>query len=266
MKRFDCTSALAVRILLALSLLFSGRLAFAQELKIAAAADLNNALREIATSYEHQSGRKLQITFGSSGNLTTQILNGAPFDLLLSADTGFPQQLISSGKADASTMTLYGRGTLVVATSASVPAPTPGSPLDVLRSSAITKIALANPRHAPYGRAAEAALRSAGIYDAVAPKFVLGENISQTAQFVLSGDAQAGLLALSLVKNASAAGIRWAEVPQQLYPVMNQAGVVISNSPQKAAAAEFLRYLLSPSARSILEKYGFKSPDAGAAK
>ena len=265
MKGFDRTLAFVMKVLLALGLLFCGTLAFAQ-LKIAAAADLNNALREIAANYEHQSGRRLQITFGSSGNLATQILNGAPFDVLLSADTGFPQQLINSGRADASSLMLYARGTLVVTTNSNAPAPNPASPLEVLTSPAITKVAVANPRHAPYGRAAEAALRAAGLYDAVAPKFVFGENISQTVQFVQSGNAQAGLLALSLVKSASAAGLKWSEVPQKLYPVMNQAGVVISSSRQKSDAAEFLRYLDSPASRTVLEKYGFKTPETGAAK
>ena len=242
---------------LAISLLLTTACAAAQEITVAAAADLNAALPEIAARYKKQTGQEVKLTFGSSGNLTNQIQNGAPFDVFFSADEDYPKQLIAAGLADKYTLYRYAIGRLVLWV--------PGTPLDLPKlgmqaflDPSIKKIAIANPQHAPYGRAAEAALKHFGIYDQVSAKLVLGENVSQAAQFVESGNAQAGLIALShaLAPAMKGKGQYWI-VPLHAYPTLNQAAVALSRSRQPAAARKFLQFLRSPEAASLLKSYGF---------
>jgi molybdate transport system substrate-binding protein len=245
-------------VCLAILLLLSSMLCGAQELTVAAAADLNFALRDIAARYESATGTKVKLTFGSSGNLSTQIENGAPYDLFFSADVDYARKLETSGAAVPGTLYEYAVGKLVLW----VPN---GSKLDVNRGLAaldspmVKKIAIANPAHAPYGRAAVAALKNQGIYDRVQDKLVLGENISQTAQFVESGNADAGLLALSLalaptMKNEG----RYSQIPQSSYPEIRQAVVVLKSAKDKAAASRFLDFVKSPPAAESLRQYGFE--------
>jgi len=231
----------------------------AQTLRVAAASDLQFVLPELAAQYEKQSGTKLAITFGSSGNLFAQIQNGAPFDLFFSADIFYPDKLLAAHQADASSIQVYAVGRLVVW----LP---PDSPLDpagglrILLDPRIQKIAIANPEHAPYGRAAIAALQRAGLYEQLKPKLVLGENISQAAQFVESGSAQAGMLAFSLASSpALRSGKRW-EVPADQYPQVEQGVVLISASSNKPAANAFLAFVKTPTARTVFERYGFFLP------
>jgi molybdate transport system substrate-binding protein len=246
---------------LAVCLVLLAACAVAQEITIAAAADLSTALPEIVASYTSQTGQTVKLSFGSSGNFTTQIQNGAPFDIFFSADEEYPRQLIAGGLADKDTLYRYAVGRLVLW----VPN---GSQLDIqelgiraLLDPSIKKIAIANPQHAPYGRAAEAALRHSAIYDQVATKLVLGENVSQAAQFVESGNAQAGLVALShaLASAMKDKGRYWI-VPPDSYPALNQAAVVLSRSKQKDAARRFLDFLRSPEATTLLKKGGFSLP------
>src|SRR5271166_1698960 len=170
----------------------------AQEITVAAAADLNYALKELAARFEKKTGDKVTLSFGSSGNLFAQIESGAPYDLFFSADEAYPKKLAAEGFAESASLHIYAIGHLVLW----VPNGSGLDPqklhMDLLLQSSVQRIAIANPEHAPYGRAAKAALEHFGLQDRVAKKLVLGENISQAAQFVQSGNAQAGLIALSL--------------------------------------------------------------------
>lgn len=247
---------MAKKLLLAL-LLWSAASCLAEELNVAAAADLNFAFQEIATKYRQDTGNTLKLSFGSSGNFFAQIQNGAPFDLYFSADIDFPRKLEAAGLAEPGTLWKYATGKIVLW------APN-GSKLDlakgieVLRDPSIKKISIANPRHAPYGRAAEAAMKKAGLYDAVATKLVLGENISQAAQFIDSGNADIGIIALSLATAPSMQTRgRYVEVSTALYPPIEQGTVVLSSSRKKATAKQFLDYLKRPESQFTLRKYGF---------
>jgi molybdate transport system substrate-binding protein len=245
--------------------------AIAQEITVAAAADLNFALKEIAQKYETKTGVKVKVTFGSSGNFFSAIQNGAPYDVYFSADVDYPKQLEAAGLTEPGTMYEYAVGRLVLW------APK-DSPLDVtlgmklLGDARVRKIAIANPKHAPYGRAAVAAMKSAGVFEKAEARLVLGENISQTAQFVQTGNADVGLLALSLVSHPSnisqggapamsptMQGKYWL-VPAETYPAIRQAAVVMKASRHKGEAKQFLEYVKSDEAQAIFKKNGFDKP------
>ena len=193
--------------------------------------------------------------------LTTQIQNGAPFDLFFSADMGYPKRLIDAGVADAagssdsSTPILYAKGTLVLWTRKDSPLPPPS--LDLLRNSALKRLAIANPDRAPYGRAAVAALTSLKLYDELKPRIVTAENIAQTAQFVDSGNADAGLISLTsaLTPRLASSG-NYFVIPRDLYPPIEQGAVIVSRTTQRAAAHKLLDYLLSPPVQAQLAKSG----------
>jgi len=235
----------------------------AQTLRIAAASDLQFVLPDLAAQYERQSSVKLAITYGSSGNFFAQIQNGAPFDLFFSADVSYPDKLVSAHLADPNSLQVYAIGRLVLCLPPDSPLD-PATGLKVLLDPRIQKIAIANPAHAPYGRAAVAALKNAGLYEQLTPKLVFGENISQAAQFVQSGSAQAGLIAFSIAFSpAMKSGKHW-EVPAAQYPAVEQAVVLLADSPNKAPADSFLAFLKTPAARAIFELYGFFLPPAPA--
>ena len=201
-----------------------------------------------------QAGAQLEIAYGSSGNFFAQIGNGAPFDVFLSADVEYPRKLAAKGIGVASSLFTYGAGRLVVW----VPANSPLDPATALREGSWNHLAIANPQHAPYGRAAEAVLRGMGIYDRVAPKLVLGENVAQTLQFVESGAADVGIVALSLAVAPSTRALgRYWEIPLDTYPRMEQGGLLLKDTP---AARAFRDFLLSPPGRRILKQYGFYLP------
>jgi len=214
---------------------------------------------ELATEYEKQSDVKLSVTYGSSGNFFAQIQNGALFDLFFSADSAFPSKLAAAHLADADSLQIYAVGRLVLW----LPADSsldPAGGLKILLDSRVRKIAIANPEHAPYGRAALEVLDHAGLYDRVKAKLVLGENISQAAQFAQSGSAQAGLIALSLALSPTmASGKRWVP-PVGQQPELEQAAVVLTSSSNKKTALDFLAFLKAPKARAIFERYGFQLP------
>jgi molybdate transport system substrate-binding protein len=226
-----------------------------RKLSIAAAADLQFALAEAARQF-HQTHPQtdLQVDYGSSGNFYAQIRNGAPFDIFLSADVQYPRTLVQDGIARADSVFVYAAGRLAVWVAAS----SPFDPATALRDPSVHRIAIANPQHAPYGRAAEAALRYMGLYESVEKKLVLGENISQTMQFVQSGAADVGMVALSLAVAPTVRGQgRYWEVPLEAYPKMEQGGIILKDS---AAAREFRAWLLAPAGRSLLKQYGFFLP------
>ncbi len=233
-----------------------------REISVAAAADLSVVLPEISQSFEKTSGVLVRLSFAASGALTQQIENGAPFDVFLSADMGYPKQLVAEEKADGATLHSYAVGKLVLWAQAGSPLDVEHKGMDVLLDPSVNKIAIANPQHAPYGRAAVAALQHYGLYEKVSDRLVLGENIAQAAQFVESGNAQVGLVALAhvLAPAMKGKGKYW-EVPAESYPPLDQGAVVIANSPHARDARAFLDYLKSSDARAVLRRYGFTSPD-----
>ncbi len=250
-----------MKYLLTLLLLLIGTFATAQEIVVAAAADMSAALPQLAAAYTNKTGQTVKLSLGSSGNLTNQIRNGAPFDVFFSADEQYPQQLIAEGLAAQDTLYRYAVGRLVLWVPSDSPLDLSKLGVKALLDPSVKKISIANPATAPYGRAAEATLRHFGIYDQVAGRLVIGENVSQAAQFVESGNAQAGLIALShaLAPALKDKGRYWT-VPLDAYPTLNQAAVVLSRSKQPDAARKFLDFLRSPEAASLLSSYGFSVP------
>src|SRR5271169_2019280 len=247
--------------LVALLLLLPGSFATAQEIIVAAATDMSAALPQLVAAYTKKTGQPVKVSFGSSGNLTNQIRNGAPFDVFFSADEQYPQQLIAEGLATKDTLYRYAIGRLVLWVPGDSPLDLSKLGIQVLLDPSVKKISIANPATAPYGRAAEAALRHFQIYNQVSSRLVLGENVSQAAQFVESGNAQAGLIALShaLAPAMKDKGRYWT-VPLDAYPTLNQAVVVLSRSKQGDAARRFLDFLRTPEATSLLASYGFSLP------
>jgi molybdate transport system substrate-binding protein len=229
-----------------------------QTLTIAAASDLKFALDELLQGFRaRHPGAEVQVTYGSSGNFLAQLANGAPFDVFLSADVAYPRKLAEQGLV-ADAVFLYAVGRIVVWVPKDSPLPVEQRGLEALKDPAARRIAIANPQHAPYGRAAEAALKSQGVYDAVKDKLVLGENIAQTAQFVQSGAAEAGIiaLALALAPAMKDQGRAW-EVPLEAYPRMEQGGAILKHAKTPALAQAFRDYLLGPEGKALLERYGF---------
>lgn len=228
--------------------------------RIAAASDLKFALDEITSTVESEyPGLTISTTYGSSGQFVQQLRNGAPFDVYLSADARYVQDLVDAGLADRRDVFPYAIGRLV--TWFPDRAPTPNAGLQSLADESIRTVAIANPEHAPYGKAAMAALESAGVLDAVEGKLVLGENVAQAAEFVRSGNADAGIVALSLVLSDPLRGVgSWTAVPLDSYPRLDQAGVVLAGADDRAAAAIVRAAILGPEGRAVLADYGFSLP------
>lgn len=242
-----------------------GPLCKAQEVTVAAAADLQGVMPGIAAQFQKDTGKTVKLIYGSSGNFFQQLQNGAPFDMFFSASLDYPKQLDSAGLIEAGTFYQYATGKIVIwvpndsklDVSAGLPA---------LLNPAVKKIAIANPQHAPYGQAAVAAMKKEGVYDKVADKLVLGENISQTASFIVSGAADTGIVALSLAlsPNMKDKG-RYTEIPAGEYPPIEQACVVLKSSQQKDTAKAFLNFIKTPAVADLFRSYGFAVP-AGATR
>ena len=248
------------RKLILLALVFTAA-AYSQELKIAAAADLSGALDKVAADFKKQTGVSVKISYGSSGHFFSEIRNGAPYDVFLSADRSYPETLDNFGKTDGEA-TIYALGKLVlwVANRTGVE-PAPGN-FNVLTSNRVSKIAIANPEHAPYGRAAVAAMSHFNIYEQVKSKLVLGENIAQTAQFADSGNVDAAFISMSLAQTDSMKKSgRYVIVPLDSYPLLYQAAVVLRSSQEKADAHRFVKFLSSVSAQKTLAEHGFEAPE-----
>ena len=228
------------------------------QLSIAAAADLVYCLEELNRDFAKANpGVKVKVSTGSSGNFFAQIKNGAPFDLFMSADMNFPRQLAREGLADESSLTSYGIGRIVLWTVKDGIAVSRG--LAVVTDPAIHKLALANPDHAPYGRAAKAALEHQKLWEGIREKIVLGENVAQTAQFVQTGHADAGIVALSLVLSPVLAKVgRYAEIPPDFHPALEQGAVITSHGANNPLAKRYMDFLRSAKARGILDRYGFR--------
>jgi molybdate transport system substrate-binding protein len=243
-----------------LAVLLSASYALAQAVKIAAAADLKFAMAELAAQFEKQSGAKLGVTYGSSGNFLTQIENGAPFDLFFSADSEYPKKLEAAGLTEPGTLREYAVGHIVIWTPSDSGINAAKDGWKSLLDQRVKKIAIANPEHAPYGRAAVAAMKKAGIYEQVKDKLVYGENISQAAEFVQSGNAQVGIVALPLaISPEMKNGNRW-EIPADSYPPIKQAVVLLKASKNKDTARRFLEFVSGSQGREILQRFGFTVP------
>ena len=237
--------------------------AHTQDITVAAASDLNYALKDLASRFEKKTGDQITLSFGSSGNLYSQIQGGAPYDLFFSADIAYPQKLAAAGLVESSSLRTYAIGHLVLWVPNSSSFDPQKLKMDFLLQRAVQRIAIANPAHAPYGRAAMAALEHFALKDKVAGKLVFGENISQAAQFVQSGNAQAGLIALSLAVSPAMKGSgRYWELPADSYPELQQGVAVLSASKHKPAAKAFLDYVLSAEGETVLEQYGFRVPSS----
>ena len=236
----------------------------AQDVRVAAAADLQYAMADLALGFEHRTGIKVDVTYGSSGNAFSQIQNGAPFDVFFSADIDYPKKLIASGHGEPDSLFVYGIGHIVLWMPDDTKIDLAREGWKALLDERVQKIAIANPEHAPYGRAAVAAMTSAGIYEKVKAKLVYGENISQAAQFVQSGNAQAAILARSLTLfPAMRSGKSWS-IPGDSYAPIQQAAILLKSSANKASAKSFLEFVKGPNGRTTLDAYGFGPLDAAA--
>jgi molybdate transport system substrate-binding protein len=258
-----------------------------QEIRVAAAADLTSAMQKLCPAFEKQTGVHVAVSLGSSGNFFAQIQNGAPFDVFLSADKSYPEKLLAAGQAEPNSLTPYARGRLVLWTAKTSKLQLPATDgqtkdgqakdgqakdgktkdgktlsgnLDFLKGPEVRKIAIANPEHAPYGRAAVAAMEHFKVYDDVKPKLVLGENISQTAQFAQSGNADVGFVGLSgALSESMASSGSYVLLPDDSYPPIEQAGVIVASSKNKEQAQRFLKFLMSPEGQAIMKDLGFEA-------
>jgi molybdate transport system substrate-binding protein len=249
---------MAARIVLLLLLgLLSAGYAAAQTLSVAAASDLQAVLPALAERFDRQSGVTTRVTLGSSGNFFSQIQNGAPFDVFMSADLDYPRHLVAAGAAVPDSLYEYGSGRLVLWARRDAGIDVRRG-LQLLTDARVRRIAIANPEHAPYGRAAVAALRHQNVYASVQSKLVLGENISQAAQFVQSGNADVGILALSvaLAQALKASGV-YSEIPADWHPPIRQAAVIVGASKNQKAARDFLAFLKQPASLQLLADFGF---------
>jgi molybdate transport system substrate-binding protein len=240
--------------------LFAG-VAPAQDIAVAAASDLNFAMKDLASRYEQKSGIKIALSFGASGNFYSQIQSGAPYDLFFSADADYPTKLAAAGLIDKASIGSYAVGHLVLWIPTGSSLDVQQLKMDTLLQPSVQKIAIANPEHAPYGRAAMAALEHFGLKGLVSSKLVLGENVSQAAQFVQSGNAQAGLIPLSLAMSPAmkSSGKYW-ELPADSYPEIQQVVGILTSSKHRQAAQAFLDFVTSPGGAAVLQQYGFALP------
>jgi molybdate transport system substrate-binding protein len=229
---------------------------------VAAASDLKFALEEVAARFERDRGHKPRLVFGSSGNFTTQILQGAPFHLFMSADESYVYRLADAGRTiDRGRPYAIGRIGIIVPRGS--PLKADGELRDLAAAIAdgrLRKFAIANPEHAPYGARAREALQRAGSWDAIQGKLVMGENISQTAQFATSGSTQGGIIALSLALAPPVAGLGTFQlIPESWHEPLKQRMVLMRDAPP--AVAEFYEYLATPAAQEIMTRYGFAMPN-----
>lgn len=230
-------------------------------LTVSAASDLTPAFQELGREFERATGHQVVFNFGSTGQLAQQIEKGAPVDVFAAANVSFIEQLEQEGLIISSTKALYAQGRLTLWTRAD-------SAIRVERIEDLTrpevrKIAIANPEHAPYGVAAREALQTAGVWEAVQPKLVFGENVSQTLQYADTGNVDVAIVALSLSKTSQG---RWTLVPDDLHTPLNQALAVIKGTQHEAQARQFAQFINGPQGRPIMVKYGFVLPGEVQAK
>ncbi len=228
---------------------------------IAAAADLKFAVTEIAAAFEAETGQKVEVTFGSTGTFATQIPEGAPFQMFMAADESYVAKLAADGLTrDEGTLYALGRIVMMVPNGSSLAADGSLESLKAaLAAGTISHFAIANPDHAPYGVRAKEALQHAGLWEAIQPKLVLGENVAQAAQFATSGDAQGGIIAYALALSPEVAKLGQYElIPADWHAPLNQRMVLLKSAGPVAEA--FYAYINAPAARAIMQKYGFALP------
>jgi molybdate transport system substrate-binding protein len=231
-----------------------------QRVRVAAAADLKFALEEVVARLTAQRPNlRIEVAYGSSGNFHAQLRQRAPYDVFLSADVAYPRDLVSHRIGSSADLFTYATGRLVVWVPLNSKLPIERNGLHALEGAG--RIAIANPRHAPYGRAAEAAMRRAGIWDRVSSRLVLGENVAQTAQFAQSRAADAGIIAksLALAPELRRAGRFW-DVPEQMHPPLIQAGLILPWAISRAGAVQLRDFLLGREGQQILAAFGFGLP------
>ena len=239
--------------------------ATAGEVVVAAASDLSFPIREIIAQFEKQTGHNVKLTLGSSGAFQAQIINGAPFDVYISADVDYVRDLDKRGLLEPNTFYTYATGHLVVWAPRNSPLNVEKLGMDALLQPSAKRIAIANPATAPYGRAAVAALRHYNLYERLTSRLVFGESVAQTGQFISSGAADIGIIARSLALSdpMRTAGRYW-EIPQDAYPKLNQ-GMAILTQARKAnhleAARAFHNWFRNETSRAILKKYGLSVAD-----
>ena len=222
---------------------------------VAAAADLQFALTEIGKLFQAETGRKVVFTFGSTGTLAKQIENGAPIDVFAAANVQFVDDLRAKGMLIRDSQQLYAVGRIVLASNKK--SGVAARDLGDLARPEVKKIAIANPEHAPYGAAAKQALEAAGLWEQVKPKLVFGENISQALQYVQTGNAEAGIVALSV---ANVPEIDYVLIDESLHKPLKQALAVVSSTKQEETSREFIAFINGPKGRTIMKKYGFLLP------
>jgi len=252
--------------LMLLAAFLISQLCAAQEFTVAAAADLQFAMQDVVARFQKETGKSVKVVYGSSGNFFQQLQNGAPFDMFFSANLDYPKKLEAAGLTVAGSYYQYAKGRIVtwVPNESKLDV---SAGLQVLLDPAVKKIAVANPQHAPYGQAAVAAMQKENVYDKVKDKFVLGENISQAASFVVAGSADAGIVALSLAlsPNMKDKG-RYAEIPATDYPPIEQACVILKSSKDQDTAQRFLSFLKTAAVSDLLRGYGFDVSSAATRK
>lgn len=229
---------------------------------VAAASDLSFALDEVIAEFEkHHPQIQVKAAYGSSGNFFAQLSNKAPFDIFFSADMEYPRRLVALGHADVQSEFLYAVGHIVLWVRSESPLDVASIGINAVVDPGVRKLAIANPKHAPYGRAAAAALKHFGVYEQVQDRLVLGENIAQTAQFVESGAADAGVIALSLALSPRLRdrGRYWA-IPPSAHPPLEQGGVILIGAKDRAATDALRAFTVGARGRAILKKHGFALP------
>jgi molybdate transport system substrate-binding protein len=226
-----------------------------KELSVAAASDLGPAFEELGKVFEQEAGIKVVFMFGSTGNLTKQIENGAPVDLLAAANISFIEELERKGLIAPDTKALYARGRITLWTRADNPSNL--NRIEDLASTSVKRVAIANPDHAPYGVAAREVLQSAGIWNAVEPKLVLGENVRQALQYAETGNVDAAITALSLSTQSNG---HWVLIPEQMHAPLDQALAVIKGAKHEEYARQFAAFINGDRGRPVMRKYGFILP------
>lgn len=251
-------------LVLAFSLLILPGLVHAdgvRTLTVAAASNLKDASEALTRSYQDEHpGVEVRVTLGASGAFFAQIKNGAPFDLFLSADREYPAKIVAAGLGKAADERVYAFGRLVAWLAPGSAAPLATKGMAALADPAVKRIAIANPAVAPFGRAAERAMKAAGVHDAVKEKLVLGNSVAQAAQFATTGAADVAFLPYSLTFGKELAGGRIVPVPEALYPRIEQSGIVLAGAREPELARDFLAFVLSEKGRAILDRFGYGLP------
>ncbi len=244
------------RVFLFLCFLLAAGTACADEVVVAVAANFTAPMQQIAAAFEKDTGHKAQLLFGATGKFYAQISNGAPFEVLLAADSATPTRLVSEGKAEGASQMTYAIGKLVLWSARPGLVDEHGA---VLRNASVTHVAYCDPALAPYGAAAVQSMKALGVFDALQPKLVQGENITQAYQFVASGNAEIGFVALSQVfkDGKISAGSAWI-VPSSLYQPIRQDAVILDKGRGKVAAEALMTYLRSEKAKSVIRAFGYE--------